>query len=1075
MPRSAAFQNENNFSRGLITEATGLNFPENASIDNDNCRFDEDGTVRRRRALDIETPKTLTVPASTLGVVREFIWEAVGNSGTRSFLVVQFGAGISFFQEDEDGEYSSGEKSFGILLATYQVGSPLAIEEHPCSFASGNGRLFIAQRHIDPLVVEYDEEADDITVTAVTIEIRDLEGVEDNLGVEERPTTLSNLHDYNLQNQGWNRDVLVENFKTWLVDKIDEWAGLAGTAGRSDFPSNADIWWLYKNENDQYSPTFLPDRIHLGNSPAPKGHWIYPAFDLDREDKVSLSGIPGELTDIRPSHVAFYAGRVWYSGVEADKFTQKVYYSQIIEGATQFGKCYQRNDPTSEQISDLLDSDGGRVSILDMGTVVNMSVVQDSLVIFSSEGIWTISGGDGTGFKSTDFSVRKLSSVECDSPYSFLDVDGLPVWWNVEGIYGIQPNEAGNQLQVNSLTDKTIKSFYQDILHDSRFYAKGAYDPLSKEIQWLYRSSAASEFADNFKYDRLLVLNTVSGAFMPWSTDTSLFCLAGIFVSEGTSFADPETQVVSGVGLEVVDASFDNIVVNFPGVSSNVEDGRFKYLSCAAGGAGSSLKFGPEVAAGSYTISAGLGHAMYDFENRLFYKIVNNGAPTADVVNVYTMTDNSLVTTIPLTWDADVTGVMNGPNYYNPNDGYFYIYATVAGGVYGSGTTVVVVDPVTGNNISTNASTAIFQDPYQWVIFAVDGVTHMASLQFAGGSQWKYSFHKFDGTSWTDLGDTAAFADGVTEGIILGVKEETGQSKLIWLDTLLGTVNETTVTSVGTLSTALVWTPPAIFSGFYLPEEGNILVRDDVATGMIKYSYDDGLFTSIWDRSDSFTTSLNIFPIWLGTRAETTIGMNVGTSLIVEVFNVDDGSPACSIGKVATGIVNSGHLWDDIGGTDWYGENSATFFRYQTSCAVSETGYTFGEEVVPTGTTRDYTDWINVNETGVDYTSYFLTGAKVHADGMRDFQSNYVSIFSEKETDSSCRMHGRFDWANSEISAEYSTPQQVYTERTGRAVQRRRLKVRGNGPALQMYFTSEAGKPFNIIGWSIFETAESLP
>ena len=72
MARSAGIKVENNFTRGLITEATGLNFPENACVDTDNCEFESEGVVRRRKALDLEASSTLTVPVGTLGVTKEF-------------------------------------------------------------------------------------------------------------------------------------------------------------------------------------------------------------------------------------------------------------------------------------------------------------------------------------------------------------------------------------------------------------------------------------------------------------------------------------------------------------------------------------------------------------------------------------------------------------------------------------------------------------------------------------------------------------------------------------------------------------------------------------------------------------------------------------------------------------------------------------------------------------------------------------------------------------------------------------------------------------------------------------------
>ena len=54
MPRSAAVSIENNFSKGLITEATAMNYPENSVADTDNSVFLKNGKVIRRYGIDFE-------------------------------------------------------------------------------------------------------------------------------------------------------------------------------------------------------------------------------------------------------------------------------------------------------------------------------------------------------------------------------------------------------------------------------------------------------------------------------------------------------------------------------------------------------------------------------------------------------------------------------------------------------------------------------------------------------------------------------------------------------------------------------------------------------------------------------------------------------------------------------------------------------------------------------------------------------------------------------------------------------------------------------------------------------------
>jgi hypothetical protein len=133
-----------------------------------------------------------------------------------------------------------------------------------------------------------------------------------------------------------------------------------------------------------------------------------------------------------------------------------------------------------------------------------------------------------------------------------------------------------------------------------------------------------------------------------------------------------------------------------------------------------------------------------------------------------------------------------------------------------------------------------------------------------------------------------------------------------------------------------------------------------------------------------------------------------------------------------------------------------------------------------------------------NFTSYFDTGYMIRAEGHKDFNSHYVTVYTKVDeqfvvdanddfvvdaagekvtgdTNSSCNMFGKWDWSKEDSSNMWSTSQQVYnaTDRPKRNVQHRKLKVRGSGPALQLHFESETGKPFHIIGWSTSDTSET--
>lgn len=269
-----------------------------------------------------------------------------------------------------------------------------------------------------------------------------------------------------------------------------------------------------------------------------------------------MSGVSG-ITVVssgyqRPSTCEFYASRVFYAGVQAQGFSNKIYFSQIIEGDDQFGKCYQTNDPTSEYQFDLLPTDGGVVNILDCGTIVKLISVQSALLVFATNGVWSISGSTGTGFAANDYTVRRISTVPALTASSFVNAGGVPIWWNSDGIYTISSQDALGNVGVTSISEKKIKKFYNEqIPSGSKSYAKGFYNSLDKVIHWLYRSTDASTIEDRYNFDKILVLNVVSGALYPWSVTTTPVSINGLVAVQGVGAS---TRVLAGVPTTTAEA-----------------------------------------------------------------------------------------------------------------------------------------------------------------------------------------------------------------------------------------------------------------------------------------------------------------------------------------------------------------------------------------------------------------------------------------------------------------------------------------------------------------------------------------
>lgn len=557
MVRSAATSIENNFSKGLITEATAMNYPENSVADTDNCVFLKTGKVIRRYGIDFEDNFSVTT-LQDLGVmsgalapedyfsdlaVVEYEWTTVANDGNIAFMVVQIGDRLVFYQVGLQNDISPNLKSFTINLNDFEVTKQYNDEGQfvaglQASFASGFGYLFVTHPLCTPFYVQYNATSDTITTSSISIQIRDFDRQNDSLANDARPASLTDVHKYNLYNQGWF--VTAKNPSS-TSNVLTYWDG-----ARADFPSNADIWWVFKNTSEQIDSSLF-DTTSLGNTLAPNGHYIYSAFNITRNDTLSVTTLTDKNTSKRPSVVAFYSGRVWYAGVPATGWTSNIYFTKIVEGVNDFGLCYQVGDPTSEDQGDLLGDDGGVIVIPDIAQVLKILPVASNLYVWATNGIWKISGPNGV-FTATDYSVTKISSASLSAPNSVVIAEGLPFWWDKAGIYNIQYDPTSNQEQVINISETTIQKLVNSIPDDNLVYVKGVYDNIHKTIHWLYRSTDSDSLFESFSYDKLLVLNLTTQSFSPQTITDNVPRVAGLLFTSGSN-NDP---LLNNLGASVV-------------------------------------------------------------------------------------------------------------------------------------------------------------------------------------------------------------------------------------------------------------------------------------------------------------------------------------------------------------------------------------------------------------------------------------------------------------------------------------------------------------------------------------------
>lgn len=580
MSRNVGVSIENAFTRGLITEVTGVNSPENSVLETLNVSYGRTGKASKRKGLSFEIDHQLR-NISAPGVRLEYLWQTVTDNSEKGFVVVQVGSTLRFFESSANGSLSALLQPFSVNLLTYKIAGFQNddVSNNFVSFSSGKGYLFVAHPNCQTIYVKYNNLTNTISTNRINIQIRDLEGVPDGLAVDARPTVLSSAHYYNLFNQGWYANAQFAGVESVAIQNVlGSWDGTRG-----DYPANSDVWWYYTTVNqggatagvEAFNPSTASQRAGLyGNTPAPRGHYLLNPFQTNRSATIGLPVQESSSDGYRPSVVAFYAGRAFYGGVGKFGYSSTIYFSQIIEDDEQLGKCYQRNDPTSREIPDLLESDGGTVKIQDMNNVHDLRVVGQTLIIFASNGIWSISGSDTGPFRATDYTVTKLSSFPAISKTNIVDISGTPVWWNYEGIFTLKVSELGLTNEVTSLTVPSIQEFYDEIPPTCKIYSKGQTNDQMKVTYWLYSTDSQNPSL----YDRILVLDNVTSAFYVYSLPTTSPRIVGLVAVRSVEPNLSPSDVITLTSDLVQTLSGDQVYTNIQN-GYLIDDKVFKLLT----------------------------------------------------------------------------------------------------------------------------------------------------------------------------------------------------------------------------------------------------------------------------------------------------------------------------------------------------------------------------------------------------------------------------------------------------------------------------------------------------------------
>jgi hypothetical protein len=550
------------FVGGLNTEGGFFLTPDSSWKEGVNVIPSTNGVVGRRNGIDYESlyalyASNITASQKALWAFGVGTWSTVGGVGNRDFFVVQTGPTLHFY-EAASGSISSTKKDFTVNLSSYTAsGNTETAGTAVASFASTYGKLIVTTQDTNPIIIEYNSSSDTITVSVITISIRDFDGFTSPYAVDAEKTQVEwgdfyTQALYNLYNQGW-KDTEIAAYKTATTSKL---------------PSNAKRWTDGKNTSDVFDAALLKKQ-DFGTSPAPKGRYVLDAFYQNRSGIITS-------TAYRPKVCAFFAGRVWYAGIKSAAQLGTIYFSQVLTETGKAGNCYQVNDPTSEVFSDLLDNDGGLIQIPEAGEITGLQPLGRGVIVLATNGAWFIAGTSTSGFTAADYSVERITNVGCTAAKSIVQVEDSIIYWSNNGIYTLSPDQGGGFVAQNA-SDKNIKTFYQGIPTINKLYAEGSYNVTNKIVYWLYSSSETSS-TETGRYNKntVLALDLRLGAWYWFSFDTSLGVIpVSLEVTKETSSTELDYTILAGNNTVI--SSGNTVVATLPVVNGAVQ--QFKFLT----------------------------------------------------------------------------------------------------------------------------------------------------------------------------------------------------------------------------------------------------------------------------------------------------------------------------------------------------------------------------------------------------------------------------------------------------------------------------------------------------------------
>lgn len=532
MPQSYNQQTVNQLVKGLVTEAGELTFPENASVDESNCILNRDGSRQRRYGLE-------AIPGAGAGFAWSpdnytyFLWKNAGGVAGLTLLALQSGSVVRFVDLGAS-PITDGLKGFSVDLTSF--GSPSGVVQ----FAQVFSGLVVACEGVNTFLIKYNQATDTISTETINFVVRDF-AWQDNYGFLDKPINTTQVTDkrkYDTYNAGWNGDLGTAALSDYVT-------------ARNAYPPLTHAWFSGKNSSGVFSLAEW-EKIHAPTSIIANGSVKLNFFAKDRNVIPGLD-LPIEYETSRFSAVASYAGRLWYAGLGVGQNSGKVLFCQTItdtslaNAARLLGQCHQINDPTSEDFSDLLDTDGGEILIPEAVNIKKLHTYGDALFVFAENGVWFIKGVEGR-FTPTSYFVNKVTNTGIESVRSFVSVEGVPFWWSKAGIHTLFFDENSGFPSEQNISINVIQTFFNEIPELCRKACFADYDSFNQKIYWWFCRDEGEE-----KRNHALILDVTLKAFYPWSVsgNENNFVIGSFYFEDNTNLSFNDTVTVGGDDVTV--------------------------------------------------------------------------------------------------------------------------------------------------------------------------------------------------------------------------------------------------------------------------------------------------------------------------------------------------------------------------------------------------------------------------------------------------------------------------------------------------------------------------------------------